>query len=278
MGHYTPIVGTGLTLNKVFSGLTPANLTVWDFTLLKNSTTNRAGTVNGTPAVSQINSIAPGVIGRNLTAATPPPFSSKAVNFSRTTQDEFKQPSVVTDLDFLYVNATLANIKHTIFVVAKFYNNNNLEWIFGNNGAYSPNGGYCLGVDSGSGQNIITSWMLNPAGGSDPANFVCVWGAAAITFGSYKIYAIRTDCSQAVNSRVKVWAGLSTYSTAVDYNFITSMTSSNGTEFYLGDCRSFGVADAQFDLKLFAIHNGHLTDARIEETIKKLGKYTNTPL
>jgi hypothetical protein len=276
MGYYSGSY-SGTTLRDVFSAAGSNPVTVWDTTGLATSTTNRAGIVNGTPAITQLTSMAPGVLGRNLTAGTPPALTNGAIVFSDSVDDKFEQTSTNTDFDFLYANGTTANIKHSVFFVANLTDNAATGWIFGNNGAFDNNTGYSLGFDFGGANVNLLQWMFNTAGGGGAANYVCVASLSCLVAGAYHVYGIRTDMALTTANMVKAWRGSTAFTTTATAN-ISAAASGTTVRMTLGDAATFGGQDMAGSVKLFATVNGSLTDAQMVNIIGKLGQYTRTPV
>jgi hypothetical protein len=278
MGYYKAGIASGMTPQKIFSGISSSIAAIYDFTQLQTSTTNRQGTLNGSNLCTGINSVLPGPVGITMSpAGTNPPWAAGALTFGTATDDHFKQASATSDFNFTYVNATPANLKWTAFFVANLSTDTTWQSVFGNSGLFSPNGGVSIFYDFGSGNSKMAVAIDNTTGGGTS---VCLWFSpnGGVTLNTWRVYCVQVDFSLAQNAgRVQSWNGNSAQ-TATSTGSGTPMTASTGVEFYLGDSRTFGNADMQGSMKFFAILSGVESSTVRQQIMERISKYTGVAL
>lgn len=280
MGYYNrfPGFGSGMTVEKVFGGVSPANIgAIYSPQGLAVNSSNRYGVVDGSGGITRLDSVYPGPLGKNFPSdGTAPTLSGGAANFPDAVFGNFLQSSVTTDFDFMYINATPANLKWTVFIVASFADIAGVSSFFGNNGVYFPNGGVALWCDMDGSKRDMVVDIFNTAGGGVS---VCNWrGVNMISPDQYAVYAIQLDFSLAQNAgRVRGFNGTTEF-VATTTGSGVPMTSTNSIPFALGDALTYGGGDMTGAIKFFAVLNTTVSDSVRNRIMSNISIYTGVPM
>lgn len=193
----------GTSLSKVFAGVTPANLYVYDTTMLVTNTTNRHGVVDASGFITQLNGVAPGVAKNFPSSGNAPALTSQAAIYPIDTNiKRWMETTASTTFDFMYVG-TSSTIKWTMFLALSPLDINGWSGIFGNSDFNNTIGGITINFDTGSTLTSLQVRIHNTSGTS-----VCFAESEPFaTIGAMALYCIEVDLSQVAASRVKMWRG-----------------------------------------------------------------------
>jgi hypothetical protein len=262
-----------VTVKDAFFPVTNTLGPIYSWKDMVTNTDNAFGIVNSSSGITTIKSVAPGPTGINLVSFGTAPVLSGGRGVLIGTGAWIQSPAT-TDFDFLFYNATAADLKWTAIVAGNFTDTNAVTvGVFGHNGFSAGNTGVAarLKQDSTSTQSSI----LITENGVDAirANFTTM-----MTYGSDMIASWQLDNSLAAASgKVKGFNGTTQHNVTATGTFNLDNVPA-ADPFEIGDLGSTGTVDMSGNLAMIVFIKGTETDSVRNKLVQDIAAYVGITL